>query len=271
MLKKFVVDSGANWDQWLQFLLFAYREVPQASTGFSPFQLLYGHSVRGPLDVLKEAWEGPAPDQRCSELSYVLKMRDKLEKFKELANDNLSQAQQRQRQSYNKASRRRVFKEGQKVLLLLPTTESGLLAKWQGPFVIQRKTGPVTYELFMPEQRKKNQIFNINLLKEWIACPDQPSVFLAHTVIDEEELAEQYFPTSDETSVFPEISHLMAEQQEQLKARMSKELFSLRPGSTHLIQHQIRLHSPNQQPGDKEREGSPHRRGLTPRRNNSRL
>ena len=32
-----------------------YREVPQESTGFSQFQLLYlyGHSVRGPATILK--------------------------------------------------------------------------------------------------------------------------------------------------------------------------------------------------------------------------
>ena len=36
------------------YLLFAYQEVPQASTGFAPFELLYGHPVCGPLDILKE-------------------------------------------------------------------------------------------------------------------------------------------------------------------------------------------------------------------------
>ena len=37
MLRKFVSDTGRDWDKWLPFVLFAYREVPQASTGFSPF------------------------------------------------------------------------------------------------------------------------------------------------------------------------------------------------------------------------------------------
>ncbi|XP_041840373.1 uncharacterized protein LOC121639280 [Melanotaenia boesemani] len=50
MLRKFVDDTGSDWDQWLPYLLFAYREVPQASTGFSPFELLYGHEVRGASD-----------------------------------------------------------------------------------------------------------------------------------------------------------------------------------------------------------------------------
>lgn len=55
MLRKFVSDTGSDWDQWLPYLLFAYREVPQASTGFSSFQLMYGHDVRGPLSLLKES------------------------------------------------------------------------------------------------------------------------------------------------------------------------------------------------------------------------
>ena len=58
MLRKYVSDTGDNWDQWLPYLLFAYREVPQASTGYSPFELLYGRQVRGPLDILREAWMG---------------------------------------------------------------------------------------------------------------------------------------------------------------------------------------------------------------------
>lgn len=57
MLRKFVCDAGSDWDQWLPYLLFTYREIPQASTGFSPFQFMYGHDVQGPLSLLKESWE----------------------------------------------------------------------------------------------------------------------------------------------------------------------------------------------------------------------
>ena len=52
LLRKTAVDVGKDWDKLLPYLLFAYREVPQASTGFSPFELLYGRAVRGPLDIL---------------------------------------------------------------------------------------------------------------------------------------------------------------------------------------------------------------------------
>ncbi|KAI9999614.1 hypothetical protein NQD34_018344 [Periophthalmus magnuspinnatus] len=174
-------------------------------------------------------------------------MRDRLEQFKELACDNLTQAQERQKHSYDKVSRRRAFQVGQKVLLLLPTSESGLLAKWQGPYEIRKKTGPVTYELFMPERRKKAQIFHVNLLKEWVDRSDQLSL-MARAVTDEEEVQEQYFPSPAEAPVFPDVSHLSAEQQQNLQIYMTNELFSVKPGYTHLIQHQIRLRSPEQQP-----------------------
>ncbi len=57
MLQKFVNYTGMDWDQWLPYLIFTHREVPQASTGFSPLELLYGHEVRGPLSLLSEICE----------------------------------------------------------------------------------------------------------------------------------------------------------------------------------------------------------------------
>ena len=77
-------------------MLFAYREVPQESTGFSPFELLYGREVRGPLDVVKESWEvGEKGD--VSVLSYVLSMRKRFEKMAEMVSSNVSRAQKVQK------------------------------------------------------------------------------------------------------------------------------------------------------------------------------
>lgn len=76
MLLKFISESGKDWDQWLTYLLFAYREVPQTSAGFSPFKLLYGHEVRGPLTLLRELWEGTQGSRDpVNVISYVVQMR----------------------------------------------------------------------------------------------------------------------------------------------------------------------------------------------------
>ena len=64
MLRKTASEDGKDWDRMIPYRLFAYRDVPQSSTGFSPFKLLYGRDVRGPLDILKETWEA---DQKSEE------------------------------------------------------------------------------------------------------------------------------------------------------------------------------------------------------------
>ena len=46
MLKKTAAEDGKDWDRLIPYLLFAFREVPQESMGFSPFELLYGRDVR---------------------------------------------------------------------------------------------------------------------------------------------------------------------------------------------------------------------------------
>ncbi|XP_055367899.1 uncharacterized protein LOC129604626 [Betta splendens] len=175
MLRKFVVDTGKDWDKWLPFVLFAYREVPQASTGFSPFELLYGWQVRGPLDLLRESWEEgmtAKPEERGI-VQYVLEMRERLEQYRDQARENLQATQRYQKRWYDQHARLRQYQPGQRVLLLLPTSTSKLLAKWQGPYTVVRKMGPVTYEVHHPDKGKAKQTYHVNLLKEWKESPEK--------------------------------------------------------------------------------------------------
>ena len=142
------------------------ERFPKASTGFSPFELLYGFPVQGPLDLLKKSWESipPAPQ---GVLSYVLQMRDRLEQYRAEAKLNLGKAQLKQKTWYDQKARHRVLQQGQKVMLLLPTSSNKLLAQWQGPYSIARQVGPVTHEISFPDKGEASQVYHINLLKEW--------------------------------------------------------------------------------------------------------
>ena len=42
MLRRMRAECPKDWDKYLPALLFAIREVPQESMGFSQFELLYG-------------------------------------------------------------------------------------------------------------------------------------------------------------------------------------------------------------------------------------
>lgn len=54
MLAKVTDVHHNNWDNLLPAILFTYREVPQKSTGFWPFELVYGANPRGPLAIYRE-------------------------------------------------------------------------------------------------------------------------------------------------------------------------------------------------------------------------
>lgn len=63
MLRRMSAERPRDWDRFLPALLFAYREVPQESLGFSPFELLYGRTVRGPMGILKDLWTGEIEEE----------------------------------------------------------------------------------------------------------------------------------------------------------------------------------------------------------------
>ena len=73
--------------------------------GFSPFEkkeLLYGRTVRGPMQVLKGLWTGVDEPEARNTYEYVLDLCNRLEETCELARTNLRQAQGKQRHHYNK-------------------------------------------------------------------------------------------------------------------------------------------------------------------------
>ena len=58
MVYKLCAENPSEWRKMINLLLFAYREVPNESTGFPPFELIYGRNIRGPLQVLQQLWTG---------------------------------------------------------------------------------------------------------------------------------------------------------------------------------------------------------------------
>ncbi|KAJ8333951.1 hypothetical protein SKAU_G00412700 [Synaphobranchus kaupii] len=146
MLKKTMEADGRNWDQLLPFVLFAIREVPQASTGFSPFELLYGRRPRGLLDLAKEAWEQqPSPHRTMVE--HVEEVRERMATIWPMVREHMAEAQTAQARVCNRGAQPREFAPGDKVLVLVPTSECKFLAKWNGPYEVIEKVGAVNYRV----------------------------------------------------------------------------------------------------------------------------
>ena len=72
-------------------MLFAYREVRQNSLGYSPFELLYGRTVRGPMCILRELLtnESVEPEVK-STYEYVVDLKQRLSDTCELAQTRIA-------------------------------------------------------------------------------------------------------------------------------------------------------------------------------------
>ena len=247
MLRKAAVQEGKDWDKLLPYVLFAYREVPQASTGFSPFELVFGRAVRGPLDVIRERWEASEKSDE-SVVSHVLSMREKLAKMTELVQENLSNAQEIQKRWYDRNAREREFQPDDQVLILLPTTTNKLTAQWQGPYKVIKKVGKVDYQIRLHDRRKKNRTFHANMLRKW-----HTPAAAGYAAEEVDTSADEDIPVwnegaqhdSEQVSIGEQLDEEQREELAQLLEEYS-DVFQNKPGRTSLVEHSIR--APNAAP-----------------------
>ena len=54
VLIKLCIEQPHEGHKLIDPLLFAYRELPNETSGFSPFELVYGRNVRGLMQILQE-------------------------------------------------------------------------------------------------------------------------------------------------------------------------------------------------------------------------
>ena len=114
MLKTYYHQTGKDWAEGVHLLLFAVTDSVQESIGFSPFELVFGHSVRGPLKLYTEK-RLSQDDSSLTILSYVSNFRHKLSEACELAQNNLRSVQPKIKERYDKCTQSRYFQPGDQV------------------------------------------------------------------------------------------------------------------------------------------------------------
>ncbi|GFT24527.1 retrovirus-related Pol polyprotein from transposon 17.6 [Trichonephila clavipes] len=123
MIHPVIREDPRSWDRQLPFLLFAYREVPNTTTGVSPFRLLYGREARWPLAILKSSWAGEIhlpTNISQSAADYLQEMKVNMEKAAESASLTAAQKQKAYGDYFNKRSSVKNFSIGEQVVLLIP-------------------------------------------------------------------------------------------------------------------------------------------------------
>ena len=165
MLRIYAGENPQEWDEWVPMLLFAIRDAVQESLGFTPFEMVFGHTVRGPLKLLKDCWLDETT--KVDLLDHIYSLKDKVAGAWRLARQNLEVSQCKMKEQYDKESEIRSFEAGDEVLVLMPTPGQPLNARYFGPYKVVRKINEVNYMINIPEGRKKYKICHLNLLKKF--------------------------------------------------------------------------------------------------------
>ena len=168
-LKGMIKRSGgklSEWDRQLKYLLFAYRDTPHVVTGFSPFSLMYGRDVRGPLHFLKTSWIEGEVDV-CSVGDWLVSVKARMMEMAEVVSDREVQAKAKMKEFYDRSASVKTFSQGDMVLVRKPLLKQKMACAWEGPFEIEQQVSPVTYAIKLPGRSNKAKILHCNLLKEW--------------------------------------------------------------------------------------------------------
>eukprot|EP00745_Piridium_sociabile_P039410 TRINITY_DN7365_c0_g1_i12.p1 TRINITY_DN7365_c0_g1~~TRINITY_DN7365_c0_g1_i12.p1 ORF type:complete len:1702 (-),score=291.88 TRINITY_DN7365_c0_g1_i12:2644-7599(-) len=166
MLRKVIQGKPKLWHRYLPALLFACRELPSESTGFSPFMLLFGREVRGPLTLLQESWTGKGEQDEESKplYGYIFDLQNILAETSEIARENSVVSSARGKKYFDRKAKQRYFQVGDQVLVLLPSSTNKLLANWLGPFPVIQTMHP-DYKILM---KGKVKVFHANMLKRYV-------------------------------------------------------------------------------------------------------
>ncbi|KAK7101623.1 hypothetical protein V1264_019974 [Littorina saxatilis] len=253
MLKRLMTDKPKDWDRYLPAALFAYREIPQTATGYSPFELMFGRTPRGPSCVLFETWTGSDGSSEPKIVhQFVTDLKETLSEMMTLAQENLIDSAGKAKGRYDKRSKPRSLVVGDEVLVLLPSDNSKLLLKWKGPFKVVQKKGVCDYVIELARGQEK--MFHINMLKKYErrAQGDKQnstavSVIMGSVLEPDEDVQNidvRVVPTM-QTETVEDVHYnpdLEPERLEQVKSVINKhaKIMTDLPGTVHTIQHSVR-------------------------------
>ncbi|GBM57954.1 Retrovirus-related Pol polyprotein from transposon 17.6 [Araneus ventricosus] len=245
--------ESRNWDKYIPYLLFAYREVPNCTTGVSPFKLMYGREARGPLNVLKSSWCGEISlplNMKKSAVDYLQELKINFEIAAEQASIIAAGKQKTYADYFNRRTKSKEFSIGEQVYLLIPDSSNKLYARWTGPGEVIQQPSAHSYKIKLPDGKVRH--CHVNKIRRFYPRVNAVGIVFE----DDNEFGEIYASprTTDHQSVAEgiqslQLQHLSGEEKAHLIHILMKhqELFRGKVKIAKVGKHKIRLET------DKER------------------
>jgi hypothetical protein len=267
MLKKVAIDKGDDWDVFIPAALFAYREVPNESTGYPPFELMFGRKVRGPMSILKDILTGEVREYKTrAAYDYLLDLKQQLQTACRYATNKSEGGKDKAKNYYDRSATTKDIKVGDHVLILKPQLLNKLELRWAGPYEVLKKIGDLDYVIKTGDSTKVvhvNRMMLYHHRQKPDDSKDHPMLAAVSGVVEAEE--ENQESLTDEEDCEPgipldtiktpdimeetklsdiKIGDTLTKTQRSDLNRIIQEytaVISNLPGKTNLLEHKIKL------------------------------
>ena len=129
MISATINDHPFDWEEALPKVCIAYNTSIHATTGYSPFFLMYGREAHLPVDMVY----GTQPPVSSTVDNYAQKSRKLLEESFDRVRVHLAAGHQKQKQIYDRQVHGDPYKEGDNVWLLDTVIQKGQSRKFHHP------------------------------------------------------------------------------------------------------------------------------------------
>ena len=169
MLSTYVNERATDWDEHLPFVMSAYRSTAHASTGCTPYSMVFGREMTLPVDLMYPTAAETADHPNCPS-EYVEWVRKSLATAHDFARATLHKSATRQKRGYDaRAKARPPFNVGDKVRYYYPPAKQGnkMAAPWKGPFTILKQVTDVDYRIQLDANPNRVIVTHLDNLKPW--------------------------------------------------------------------------------------------------------
>jgi hypothetical protein len=166
------VKGTDDWDIHIPAVLMAYRTKRHATTGYTPFQLLYGRQATLPIELITPVEQSNEEiDLQDSILQRAYELIEKLPYQQEEARVNTIKSQKKQKVRFDDRINIEEFEIGDKVWIQRKEIEMSRSSKFEdkrtGPFIIQSKLGNGAYKLCDTNGKTLQKYYNSDRLVKY--------------------------------------------------------------------------------------------------------
>lgn len=248
-IKPYLADYKGNWSMLLPWIAFQLRQTPCSTLNYSAHELAFGKNFADKLNDFRDDLEGDGNRADCKPkkdvLTYMLDLKDRLSAARQAANEHAHAEGVRTKQWYDRnATANKVFKPGDKCLILESVDPRKLFARWSEPATVISQKDHRSYDLKLNDGTVKT--FHVNQLRLY----NERTEFVNAVVVAADTTSnfeDQFLPIIDDEVSEPlkfNIEESLPPDKKNKTQQLLMEfgdVFRLSLGKTHLAMHKIQL------------------------------